>query len=324
VDRQDFASLLSAVRALAQRHAMARPGDLGTGLRAAAQQAVRDMGLFDLRRAGEPATSVQETAILLGVLSEHMVCSNLLGSGLLAGELIQLLGASAADVAEPGATTIAVGSSLRFVGEPGDGLLAWDCAGAQRALAVDAEGRVTLYELGDRVSTNDLGREVHRVGRQLRELGVLAAADVARWRAYALIMVSAEMVGVARALLNSAVEYARQRTQYSRPIGSFQAVAHLLADAVVLVETGDSAVRAAAYSLDDDPVEVAYRAGVVAKAYVSESAVSAVQIATQVFGGIAQTWEHGAHLSLRRVLFDARLLATAGQLQLEAAGWEAV
>jgi Acyl-CoA dehydrogenase, C-terminal domain len=322
MDAQDFELLVSAVRDLAGRHAAARPDDLAAEGRAAAQRAVADMGLLELRRAGDTAISAQEAAIIAGALSERMVCSSFLGSGLLAGELLRLLGSSGSDVAEPGAATIAVGPSLGFVRKTGDGLLAWDCAGARYALAVDGGGNVSLHSLGEEVATNDLGRAVHRVDGEIDGLGRLAEADALRWRAYALTMVSAEMVGVARALVDSAVEYARQRVQYSRAIGSFQAVAHMLADAVVLVETGDSATRFAASALDSESGDAAWHASQVAKGYVSESAVSAVQTAMQVFGGIAQTWEHGAHLRLRRVLMDAQLLATAGQLQLEAAGWE--
>jgi alkylation response protein AidB-like acyl-CoA dehydrogenase len=127
-------------------------------------------------------------------------------------------------------------------------------------------------------------------------------------------MVSSELVGAAGAFVRLSVEYARERRQYGRPIGSFQAVQHLLADATVLVEAGTSATRYAAWCLDNESPARALTAARVAKAEVNASALDAVYTGMQVFGGIAQTWEHIAHLYLRKVRMGAMTLATTADL----------
>lgn len=135
---------------------------------------------------------------------------------------------------------------------------------------------------------------------------------------------SSELVGAAGSFVRQSVEYARERRQYGREIGSFQAVQHLLADATVLVEACTSATRYAAWCLDNEPPGTALKAARVAKAEVNDSALEAVRTGMQVFGGIAQTWEHDAHLYLRKVLTGAMTLATTADLLTTLAEPEAV
>jgi alkylation response protein AidB-like acyl-CoA dehydrogenase len=115
------------------------------------------------------------------------------------------------------------------------------------------------------------------------------------------VATAAEAVGAASAALDLAVAYAKEREQFGRAIGSFQAVQHILADAHVLRETTWSAVLYAAAALDEDAPD-AIEATTIAKAYASRAARTVVQHALQVFGGIGFTWEHDLHLFLRRVL----------------------
>jgi alkylation response protein AidB-like acyl-CoA dehydrogenase len=145
-------------------------------------------------------------------------------------------------------------------------------------------------------------------------VGRLGPEQLTHWHAYALVLLSSELVGAARSFVRQSVEYARERRQYGRAIGSFQAVQHLLADANVLVEAGTSATRYAAWCLDNQPPARALTAARVAKAEVNASALDAVSIGMQVFGGIAQTWEHVAHLYLRKVLLGTTTLATTADL----------
>ncbi|XDO63820.1 acyl-CoA dehydrogenase family protein [Streptomyces sp. RLB1-33] len=125
---------------------------------------------------------------------------------------------------------------------------------------------------------------------------------------------SSELVGAAGSFVRLSVEYARERRQYGREVGSFQAVQHLLADATVLVEACTSATRYAAWCLDNESPARALTAARVAKAEVNASALDAVYTGMQVFGGIAQTWEHIAHLYLRKVRLGAMTLATTADL----------
>ena len=115
------------------------------------------------------------------------------------------------------------------------------------------------------------------------------------------VATAAEAVGAASAALDLAVAYAFEREQFGRPIGSFQAVQHILADAYVLRETSWSTVLYAACALDEGLPE-ATEATMIAKAWVSRSARSIVEASLQVLGGIGFTWEHDLHLFLRRVL----------------------
>ena len=131
---------------------------------------------------------------------------------------------------------------------------------------------------------------------------VVADADAIE-RAFAVgaVATAAEAVGAASAALDLAVAYAKEREQFGRPIGAYQAVQHILADAHVLRETAGSAVLYAAAALDEETPDAA-EATTIAKAYVSRAARTVVEGALQVFGGIGFTWEHDLHLFLRRVL----------------------
>jgi alkylation response protein AidB-like acyl-CoA dehydrogenase len=115
------------------------------------------------------------------------------------------------------------------------------------------------------------------------------------------VATAAEAVGAASAALDLAVAYAKEREQFGRRIGSFQAVQQILADAHVLRETAWSAALYAAAALDEH-VDDAAEATTIAQAYTSRVARTIVQNALQVLGGIGFTWEHDLHLFLRRVL----------------------
>jgi alkylation response protein AidB-like acyl-CoA dehydrogenase len=102
-----------------------------------------------------------------------------------------------------------------------------------------------------------------------------------------------------------AVQYAGERRQFGRVIGANQALAHLLADAAVLVEACRSTVWHAAWAVDALETAGARDAAMHAKAFCGTASREIVEIALQAHGGIAVTWEHPMHLLLRRVLFDA-------------------
>jgi len=108
--------------------------------------------------------------------------------------------------------------------------------------------------------------------------------------------------------LRKAVEYAKEREQYGVKIGTFQAIQHLCADALVHIEAASSTTRFAAWALDAaDPAD-ALLAARVAKAYASSVAAEVTETVMQVFGGIGQTWEHIAHVHTRRALTDRAVL----------------
>jgi alkylation response protein AidB-like acyl-CoA dehydrogenase len=132
---------------------------------------------------------------------------------------------------------------------------------------------------------------------------VAAALDVA------LVVLAAEQVGGAAASLDMAVEYAKIRHQFSRPLGSFQAVKHKLADLLLLVEMSRSAVDRALLA-EPDSARLA-EAAAVAKIWCGEAFTTVATENVQVHGGIGFTWEHDAHLYFRRARADEQLLGDA-------------
>jgi alkylation response protein AidB-like acyl-CoA dehydrogenase len=132
--------------------------------------------------------------------------------------------------------------------------------------------------------------------------GQLPGDHADRWLALAIVVTTADLVGVSRGALALAVEYAKIREQYGRPIGSNQGVAHPLAEAAALIEGCVSVLRHAAWAVDELSAPEALRAARVAKVYTAEAARTVCETAIQVHGGIGNTWESLAHVYLRRAL----------------------
>jgi alkylation response protein AidB-like acyl-CoA dehydrogenase len=119
--------------------------------------------------------------------------------------------------------------------------------------------------------------------------------------AAACVALTAEQVGAMAQALAMTVEYSKVRVQFGRPIGSFQALKHRMADLHVLVE----AARAASYAALAGELEPS-----VAKAYCSEAFCTVAGEAIQLHGGIAITWEHDAHLYFKRAYGSAALFGS--------------
>jgi alkylation response protein AidB-like acyl-CoA dehydrogenase len=131
------------------------------------------------------------------------------------------------------------------------------------------------------------------------------AAVLARLVAVGGLLAAAESVGAADALLRRARDYAAERRQFGRTIGSNQALRHILASMYVRATSSWSTVLYAAAALDDE-LEDAEETAAVAKAYVARGAREVAHGALQVFGGIAFTQEHEAHRFLRRIILRER------------------
>ena len=147
-----------------------------------------------------------------------------------------------------------------------------------------------------------------------RELGVLAfdgtpALFLGGEDAAALLvdraatLASAEMLGAADHVLALSVQYAKDRVQFGKPIGSFQAVKHMLADALVDVEGMRSTVYYAAWCAAAGDPERSLSASM-AKAWCSDASRRVMASGLQVHGGIGFTWEHDMHLYLKRAQLD--------------------
>lgn len=180
------------------------------------------------------------------------------------------------------------------------------------------------------------GLEVHLVDRSAVTLGPVSSLDMTRQLAdvtfdaapsapvlqedgvtavrSALLtgagLLASEQVGVARWCLQETVAYVKTRHQFGRPIGGFQALKHRLADLYAEVECASAAARHAAAALaTGEDVDVAVR---VAAAYCGDVAVHAAEEAVQLHGGIGMTWEHPAHLYLKKAKADQVALGTPG------------
>lgn len=189
--------------------------------------------------------------------------------------------------------------------------------------AVDADSvGVQRISLG----TLDLTRPQATVGLVGAAAQLIAGPDEAeRVITHALqvggALLAVEQVGAAQHLLDLTVDYAKARLQFGRPIGSFQAVKHRLADDLVAIEHARSsayhAVWALAHRLEvpDDPA----LAVSIAQATCSAAGVRVASDAIQVHGGIGFTWEHQAHLYYKRAYTDAALLGNAEQHRTQVA-----
>ncbi len=142
-------------------------------------------------------------------------------------------------------------------------------------------------------------------------LGEEGAAAPALRRALDLgaIALAAESVGGAQRCLDLSVAYAKQREQFGRPIGSFQAIKHKCADMMVRVETARSAAYYAACAAAEDAPDLPVAASL-AKAYCSEAYYHCAAESIQIFGGVGFTWEYDPHLYFKRARASESLLGT--------------
>jgi alkylation response protein AidB-like acyl-CoA dehydrogenase len=176
----------------------------------------------------------------------------------------------------------------------------------QFLIATDAPGvRV------ERLDVFDLTRRAGRVDLEGVTVGnddaVGASADgsalLSELLDVASVLTVAETVGAMAQLFETTVQYAKDRVAFGRPIGSFQALKHQLADLSLALEMSVASVEAAAHAVaGGDPLGPQLAS--VAKAFVGEAAIDIAQGCLQVHGGIGYTWEHDLHLYLRRASAD--------------------
>jgi hypothetical protein len=240
----------------------------------------------------------------------------------LAAELLSAVGADADLLTRVAGgefrCTVALDRSLSTLErlDGGPELVGWDAHGAEWLIGLaqgpDGTRRVAVsHGLGTVLEGADLTRELVTAapGAVPDVVGQFLGDDAyLRWEALALMLLCADMVGAMSGALAIAVEYAKHREQFKRPIGSFQAIQHLAADQHVSTESSRSATYYAAWAIDGLAPAEALAAARVAKAYVSPLGREVAEAVLQIHGGIGHTWEHIAHRYLRRVLLDRRTL----------------
>src|SRR6202035_6133426 len=181
-----------------------------------------------------------------------------------------------------------------------------DARRARRARSWDGT-TVSAVDVGAARDAVDLTRAAADVSGTATAVGDLDSDVVQRWLALALAATSADLVGTARGAHTLACDYAKIREQYGKSIGSYQAIGHLLAESLALIEGSVSILRHAAWAVDELAPAEAIRAGRVAKIYCARAARTVCETAIQVHGGIGSTWECLAHVYLRRALTSAEL-----------------
>ncbi|MCW2629610.1 acyl-CoA dehydrogenase [Mycobacterium sp.] len=163
-------------------------------------------------------------------------------------------------------------------------------------ILVAADGSVRNGTLGEQHESVDPSRKLFDVNA----CGEPQRADVARAYEFGALVTAAQLVGAAQALLDASVEYAKQRTQFGRAIGTYQAIKHKLADVHIAVELARPLVYGAALSLADNSEDTA-RDVSAAKVASSDAALLAARSALQTHGAIGFTQEHDVSLWLLRV-----------------------
>jgi alkylation response protein AidB-like acyl-CoA dehydrogenase len=142
-----------------------------------------------------------------------------------------------------------------------------------------------------------------------RRLELDAAATISEIATRAAVLVAADALGASERMLQLAVDYSKQRQQFGRPIGSFQAVKHAAAQMLVTVESSLSIVCYAAQSVEEGLTDRAIHAAV-AKAQVTGEAAQLADSALTLHGAIGYTWEHDLHLFYKRAKLDRVLFGT--------------
>jgi alkylation response protein AidB-like acyl-CoA dehydrogenase len=184
-----------------------------------------------------------------------------------------------------------------------------DADGADVVVARDGERWALVTDASaEAVEALDPTRRLWRVQAE-GELEPLPG-DGARARDIAAVALAAESAGVARRAMDMAVQYAKEREQFGRPIGAYQAVSHACAQMLLEVEGARSTALYAAWALDHEP-ESGPLAASMAKAYASDAGSRVPAASLQVHGGIGFTWEHDLHLWLKRGKANAYLWGDA-------------
>jgi alkylation response protein AidB-like acyl-CoA dehydrogenase len=203
----------------------------------------------------------------------------------------------------------------------GEKVLVPDAAGADFFFVATADGRRHLVDAGADGLTVvaepsiDATRRLSSVrfeGVEVAAEDTLPAEAVEYFAVFNRLCVAlaAESTGIAQRTMEMSVEYSKDRKQFDRPIGSYQAVSHRCAQMLLETENSRSAVYGAAWAADAEPESLPLAASI-AKAYASDAGWRVPDAAIQVHGGIGFTWEHDLHFFLKRGKQNAAMFGDA-------------
>jgi alkylation response protein AidB-like acyl-CoA dehydrogenase len=233
------------------------------------------------------------------------------GSGTLRGTRSGDGSLSVMGTLEPVLSATVATACLAPVGVEGESSAAW------LVLDLEAPGIEVMP-----LASLDLARRVASVraeGVVVAPSRQLASLEDAAVFQRALVVAAAECAGGARWCLDAATAHAKERHQFGRPIGQFQAVKHRLADMLVAVEQTTAMAWDAAQAADGGDAAQSALSSLLAGALALDAYVECAKACVQLHGGMGFTWEHDAHLHLRRALSLRQLLGGTTSLRLEAA-----
>ncbi|MCV7316956.1 acyl-CoA/acyl-ACP dehydrogenase [Mycolicibacillus parakoreensis] len=282
---------------------------------------------------GGAGATFAETAVICEELGRAAATAQYLGSAVLAVGALTALPAGA--VRDRLLTAIAAGelrvtavigqgSAFRLTADrrlSGSAEFVPDAEGADRflVLATDVSGTEVVVDVAGLAVTAQPVLDPTRTVATVAADGIeVDASAVLRFepggaqtvRNRAALAVACDSLGLAEAMLARTVTYARARTQFGRPIGSFQAVKHACADMLVTISAARALVGTGVETLVADRAEDVTAAVAMAKSYTGAAAVEVVGKALQLHGGIGYTWESGIHAYLKRATFNRSLFGS--------------
>ena len=254
-----------------------------------------EMGVFHLRLSasqGGVGLGHAEGVLVFAELGRRLVPGPLAWSHLAAGRI------------EGAAGGQAVVGGIDLLGSAGDPVLVEHLEHLDALLVLREEGvfRVDPAAMdAEPVSTPlDPLTPLHHAPRVPRGERLAGPEDARRLRRVATALVAGQLLGIAESTLELAVAYAKGREQFGRPIGSFQALKHIMADMFVRQEVARAAAYAAGATLDAPEVGDASRAVASAKLVAADAALKNARACIQIHGGMGYTWEIPAHYFLKR------------------------
>src|SRR5436305_3897708 len=305
-------------------------------------------GLLIPERDGGAGASYREAAAAAEVLGANVTPVPFLGSAVVATAALLSIGSQGSLLAKMAAGGVTAALAVPFASAPGAaypslvrvaGVRPGDAAGTARlrgmvtgvadalpagVLLVPADGVPHGLYLVDMaaegvgkapVTSLDMTRQLCDLSFDDAPATLIASGQAATGALDAALAagaggLAAEQTGLAQRCLDMTIAYVKERKQFARPVGSFQSLKHRLADLWVSITQARAASRYAAACLasGDPDAKVAVA---LAKAYCSEVAVNAAQECVQMHGGIGFTWEHPAHLYLKRAKADSIAFGTA-------------
>ncbi len=310
---------------LAQRASAAR-------VREHAEARTTDTDLWsELSELGWPGIAIAEDhggmglgSVELSILAEELGATlapvPFLGS-VLAATLIEHAGSDAQR--ERWLPGLASGETIGAVGRATDGVagLVIGAPDAQVIVLLEDDGATVADAADAQIEALDAIDPTRSAGRVTLASGTgePLAGDVAAATDRALVIIAAELVGVAQAALDMTLEYVKERKQFGTPVGAYQAVSHRCAQMLLDTERARVLTSLASWAADADPERLP-EAAAMAKAAASSGAKEVTNAAIQMHGGIGFTWEADVHWLFKRAQVVADLLGGAGTHRRRLAG----